>query len=174
MISILMKYNTFKSLLVFTIYHTFLFVAWGQNHNVSIQRSCLSTFGNSSQTDLIYLNQSAGQSLGFLQSNSSTVLLNEGFVQSLVFSGLPPSSDLNCYIYPNPNDGEFILFTDLNRLSHYAFSIYDSFGKVWYKSFGEGGVDYNVNIKQQVPPGVYFVQITTTNGLIGSVKIVIL
>ncbi len=122
----------------------------------------------------MYLHHSAGQPLGFTQSNSGSVLIHEGIVQSLLHFDSENHSRFQCVVYPNPNDGEFSIQTDLERATTYAFTLHDSYGKVVYRSNGEGGIVTNVDVSNFVTPGVYMLQIIASNGLTEALKIVII
>jgi hypothetical protein len=164
----------FKYQLLFSLIFLLRLSLVGQTQQLFIQRSSISSFGSSVVKNQMYLHHSSGQSLGFTQSNSGSVITHEGIVQSLLHFDSQNHFRFQCFVYPNPNYGEFSIQTILERATNYAFTLHDSFGKVVYRSNLEGEIVNNIDVSKYVTPGVYMLRIMASNGLTEAIKIVII
>lgn len=140
----------------------------------AIQRCTLSSFGQSSTIENIYLSQTAGQGSMHVQTAKSGVVLNQGFQQALNLSGANQhQKTVYLHVYPNPTTGDFSVAVDLGRAIEYDFTIYDAVGKSLYRKEGLTGHINEISLAGDVSPGTYIIRLTTKDGLTGVRKLVI-
>jgi hypothetical protein len=140
----------------------------------AIQRSTLSSFGQSSIAENIYLSQTAGQGSVHVQTAKSGVVLNQGFQQAFTLSGANQhQKTVYLHVYPNPTTGNFSVAVDLGRAIEYDFTIYDAVGQSLYRKEGLTGHINEISLAGDVSPGTYTIRLTTKDGLTGVSKLVI-
>lgn len=92
------------------------------------------------------------------------------FTQTIVISGVGIADEtlgLTLNLYPNPNNGEFTLKLDLEKEQQVQISVFDIRGAVLYSEGLDHLQNYNKQVSlRDVTPGMYFVRVQTTNGIV--------
>ena len=144
-----------------------VFISLNINAQVPVKlRSALSAGGSSkivmSDGHQYYLQQSIGQPgiTGLSQNNNYQ--LRQGFIQPLAGSiNIMTSGSLQATIFPNPFSENIIISFSEKMPDFLYIALYDLNGKIIY--FKKHGASYNLIVDAgYLPPGVYFVRISTT------------
>jgi hypothetical protein len=137
-----------------------------------IVRSTFSSFGSSKVNDQLYVSQTAGQSSLHALFTSEGYTLRQGFQQP-VSSAQGSLNTLSVLVYPNPNQGSFIMEAELAEQESYILSFFDMNGKVILQTRGIGNRSMNIHFPSNTVPGMYFYQLFTEEGRFTSDKITI-
>jgi hypothetical protein len=81
--------------------------------------------------------------------------------------------ELKCFLFPNPNQGNFNLLTNLNSGENYTLTFYDNNGKSFLELNGIANERQHIEFPESITPGVYTLQMNTENGKNTTNKIVI-
>ena len=136
-----------------------------------IRRSSISSAGNTSSKNGVYLSQSVGQSSVYRTSGNSETELRQGFQQPLELRSGNTSSIIYITLFPNPNQGIFEFATDLSRETSFTFTIVDMQGKLLADGKGQGGTIQQVQLPEGTVSGMYHLYIQTASKLSGSTEI---
>ena len=137
-----------------------------------IKRSVICPFGNSAKNKNLQLSQTVGQGSLHTVFSSDKIALRQGFQQPLT-SFVGNIKELKCFLYPNPNQGNFNLLTNLNSGENYTLTFYDNNGKSFLELNGIANERQHIEFPESITPGVYTLQMNTENGKNTTNKIVI-
>jgi hypothetical protein len=139
-----------------------------------ISRSTLSAFGGSAQTDGLYLSHTAGQGSVHTQTQMNGITLHQGFEQAFsLYAEGNRSAAIQVRVYPNPNNGQFSIATDLGRDVSYDMALFDAMGRIVHREQLSSGIPQHVTLSNEVSPGSYTLRITTADGFTGVCKIIV-
>lgn len=143
----------------------------------SIQRQTINAFGNTSQNQNLLLLQTVGQSSLTEVWDNDKVILRQGFQQPIVLSG-SLQSEIEIFLFPNPNNGVFTFETNLDRNEIFQFEIFDATGRRVLSQTANAGGQTTVDLGKDVQMGLYQIRVslkaTNTNLRSGVAKLVIL
>jgi hypothetical protein len=139
-----------------------------------IQRSAISTFGNSISQNGLYLSQTAGQGSIAVQTESDGVILNQGFEQAIaLYLNQVKQHEIQLRVYPNPNNGNFSIALDLPRNTNFTYAIFDAAGKLIHSDSGVSGQETPVQLGYAISPGAYMLKLESENGAIGKTTVIV-
>jgi hypothetical protein len=126
-------------------------------------RSVIGGLGSSSFNNDILLQSTIGQpAIIGTEKHLNGLVLRQGFQQSY---SIDPAGmeNLTITLFPNPNNGSFQFFTDLNSDTPYQFEITDARGRVILNGSAKGS-EYNHLDIMQMANSIYYLNIRTTKG----------
>lgn len=128
----------------------------------SLQRQSINTFGNTSQNQNVLLLQTVGQSSLTETWSKDKVTLRQGFQQPVTIAG-SISSEIEIFLYPNPNNGTFTFETNLDRNESFHFEIIDATGRIVQSQSAVAGGQTTVNLGKDVQMGMYQIRVALLN-----------
>lgn len=123
-----------------------------------LSRSTIGSYGNSTTTEGITLQQSVGQPALVNHVNVDGTGLRQGFQQPIYF--IEEQNDLNVKLYPNPNQGEFSFIVEENSEIKMQFQLFDQQGKLIFQGKTDANVLTPISI-QNPSPGMYHLKIAS-------------
>ena len=143
------------------------------NFAQGIIRSNISSFGSQLTNGEYSISQTVGQPSNTSVFINDKATFRQGFQQPLKSISKSVNNELISYsIYPNPNNGQFVIEVEMLNDSEYEFVIYNILGAKLYEDVAVSKVKKNVNITH-LSEGVYILNIIENNYSLGNIKFVI-
>lgn len=134
----------------------------GYNVNAqSIKRSSINSFGSIALNGGLKLSQSVGQSSAVQIKSNNKIQLRQGFQQAINLSYYNSRSSLDINVYPNPTQNNINISFDNDRQSIFSYYLYDSQGRIC--QFEEENKSKNIQLKNNLTPGVYTIRVLVEN-----------
>ena len=133
-------------------------------------RQVISSAGNTSTVQGIRITQTIGQDVSFTQNRSTTQYFAQGFQQPINRSSVSVKSTEPLFVYPNPNNGNFIV-DDIEEQTVKLLQMYDAKG---------AEISFNYELLQNKIrctieddfSGIYLLRIIFRDGQERSVKVI--
>jgi hypothetical protein len=129
----------------------------------TLVRSVIGSAGNSTINSEIRVQQSIGQPSNVTNEKTDQLFISQGFLKSSLLR--VSAQDLILSLYPNPNNGEFSFFLNLDSDESFKYTLTDAAGKLVLSGDSSGSTLIQINEKNLLT-GMYFINVYSQKGML--------